>query len=583
LSTEWHMRKSTGVALLLAGVSAATYYTLPPETFGQLALAARPADARVAGAAEIAPANAQPASRVFSPTTPLLAQAPAANADVRLAQVVRPTDAPKPAGFVAPLSADSSRRLASSKPTDDDARRELTRDLQKELKRVGCFDGEINGTWSPASKKAMSAFMDRVNATLPVEDPDYILLTLVQGHAAQACGKSCPPGQGLSNDSRCLPRAILAQTARKSDERRLVDRIEKRPGDVKTADAKTSDETGKSETGKTETGKTGPGPSGLQTGLQTGALAKPPVGSAVGAWATATVASEATKLAPTHSAPQSAQAAAAQTQTPQTQAPQPQVPMAQIILPPAPQSPAAAALPGRMAMGAPVPSPDEMAKLDDLEARKRRAQAALIEEQKLQAKAQAEAERLKAERLSAEAERRERQVAAADARRSAQRQAEALEAERKTADAAGKANDTKPATKAEATSSTDNAKIASDSTVRDAAVATAAAAAATIAAQEAAERRANARRAAAEQQRVRDAREARAERERERAEREKERDRERRVAAAQDAPRRAAPRYVPSATIARVSPQPTPRPAPAPGPDKRWSRTFFSDISKGGR
>ena len=522
-STERNGRKSGAVLLLLlAGVGAAAYAFMPSDVLGQLGQAgglssagAQQLDSASRSAVEVAQragssqAGSSPAAiaasapRVFSPTTPLMGKSDVdTKAGVRMAAA--PSDAAgRPStGFVAPLSAEPSRRLASSKPADDDARRELTRDLQKELKRVGCFEGEVNGTWTPASKKAMSAFMDRVNATLPVEDPDYILLTLVQGHAAQACGKGCPPGQGLSGDGRCQPRAILAQTARKSDERKVADRIEKRPVEAKTAEAKSAE----------------------SSAVQTGSTNK-------STWTTATV----------------------------------------VEGPKASANPATA-LPGRMAMGAPVPSPDETAKLDDIEARKRRAQAALIEEQKLQAKAQVESERLKAERLAADADRRERlvktqaetdrlqaerrnadadrrdkQVAAADARRSAQRQAEALEA-------SAKVEPEKAAPEA----------LANDSKASDAAK-VAAVAAAAIATQEANERRIVARRA----------REAR-EREQERADRE----RERRVAAAAPPPapvvRRAAPpvqTYRP--TVARA-PAPTPRPAP----EQRWTKTIFNDISR---
>ena len=94
-------------------------------------------------------------------------------------------------------------------------RASMARDLQLELRRVGCYGGELNGVWTPATRKAMKAFTDRVNATLPIEEPDDILLTLVQAHQGEACGKPCPAGQGLSDDGRCLPGAILAQAAKK--------------------------------------------------------------------------------------------------------------------------------------------------------------------------------------------------------------------------------------------------------------------------------------------------------------------------------------------------------------------------------
>jgi hypothetical protein len=114
----------------------------------------------------------------------------------------------------APIGTRPTNRLTSSKPADADARRELTKDLQGELKRVGCYEGEIDGRWGPETKRAMGAFTDRVNATLPVEDPDYILLALVQGHAARTCGNACPPGQELGSGGRCLPRTIIARRVR---------------------------------------------------------------------------------------------------------------------------------------------------------------------------------------------------------------------------------------------------------------------------------------------------------------------------------------------------------------------------------
>jgi hypothetical protein len=534
------MRKSGGLSLLLlAGVSAAAALYAKPGEFAHLLSrigSLSSADAQQLGqgslpALDVAQRSAQFAqaqqTRVFSPSTPLIeASETQATVATRMAQAqLRPSDTPaRTNGFVTPLSSEGSRRLASSKPGDDDARRELTRDLQKELKRVGCFDGEVNGTWSPASKKAMSSFMDRVNATLPVEEPDYILLTLVQGHASQACGKTCPSGQGMSTDGRCQPRAILAQSARKSDDRKLVDRVEKpkaaetkivaeaKPADVKAAEP---------------------------SAIQTGSLTKPAV-SGVSSWSTATVAA---------------------------------------VEPPKPVP--SAPLAGRMAMGAPVPPPEETAKLDDIEARKRRAQAALADEQKAQARAQADAERLRADRLAAEetqrreqklkaealaeaerlkserqkavvlnaeADKRDRQVAALDARRTAQREAEALEA----------ASEAPPVAVVGATSPA-QADAAKSAALAAAAIAT---------------REANGRRAVA--RRVREREEQRAAEQRVAEQRAAERERRAASAPAPSVARRTEPRYVQTFTAPRAAPSPTPRPSP----EQRWTRTIFSDISR---
>jgi peptidoglycan hydrolase-like protein with peptidoglycan-binding domain len=96
-------------------------------------------------------------------------------------------------------------------------RTSITRELQRELQRVGCYNGEINGVWTEMTRKAMKDFTNRVNASLPVDQPDSILLSLVKGHPDKACGKSCPAGEGMSQDGkRCIPNALLAQAARKA-------------------------------------------------------------------------------------------------------------------------------------------------------------------------------------------------------------------------------------------------------------------------------------------------------------------------------------------------------------------------------
>jgi hypothetical protein len=93
----------------------------------------------------------------------------------------------------------------------------LARDLQRELRRVGCYEGEINGAWTTSTRRAMKVFTDRVNASLPLEEPDHVLLALVRSHPDNACDKPCPTGQGLSEAGRCVPNAFLARAATAKD------------------------------------------------------------------------------------------------------------------------------------------------------------------------------------------------------------------------------------------------------------------------------------------------------------------------------------------------------------------------------
>jgi hypothetical protein len=91
----------------------------------------------------------------------------------------------------------------------------ITFALQRELARVGCYGGEINGAWTAATRQAMKAFMERVNATLPINQPDPVHLALVRTHEARVCGAPCPPGQTVTGDGTCMHSAMLPSGARK--------------------------------------------------------------------------------------------------------------------------------------------------------------------------------------------------------------------------------------------------------------------------------------------------------------------------------------------------------------------------------
>lgn len=105
-------------------------------------------------------------------------------------------------------------RLGSPQPASDEAYYALVRDLQRELRRLGCYWGEVDGSWGPGTRRAMSALMARVNATLPVNEPDYILLALARTQPDQACRRPCPPEQvPVSDTGQCQPRVYVRQAA----------------------------------------------------------------------------------------------------------------------------------------------------------------------------------------------------------------------------------------------------------------------------------------------------------------------------------------------------------------------------------
>lgn len=223
------MQRLSGLLLLLAGAGLGAYAFLPAPQDGEQRLAEV---TRISAAPDrdlrSAPIAGQPVA--LTPATTIISKANAADAGTNpVAAAVPAAIAPAVTGAlsvaqqiggwstVVTPETSASGKITSSKPGDGETRAQLARDLQRELKRVGCYGGEITGNWSSSTQRAMTQFMDRVNATLPVDEPDYILLTLVQGHAAAACGADCPSGQVQSDGGKCVPRAVVAQATRKSE------------------------------------------------------------------------------------------------------------------------------------------------------------------------------------------------------------------------------------------------------------------------------------------------------------------------------------------------------------------------------
>ena len=119
--------------------------------------------------------------------------------------------------------------MATARPIDPTDRAALARALQRELKRVGCYNGEITGVWTTSSRMAMKTFNERVNAALPVDNPDPVLLSLVQGRRERACSAGCPAGQTPAEGGACAPAVAAAKAGRapetKSDAERPAEAL----------------------------------------------------------------------------------------------------------------------------------------------------------------------------------------------------------------------------------------------------------------------------------------------------------------------------------------------------------------------
>jgi hypothetical protein len=209
---EVSMSKASGILLIVVGIGVAIY-AMPSgvDEIGQATqetVAAKqvPGEIKTVRTEEIVPPIPKLAVRPVKGEVKADAKT-ASNASSKTTVVSIAQHVSDPADH-----ARAAQKTATVLPGD---RVGLTRELQRELKRVGCYDGEINGMWTPVARRGMKAFTDRLNATLPVDQPAYILLTMVQGRQERACGAPCPTGQAFSDDGRCLPQAVIARAAKK--------------------------------------------------------------------------------------------------------------------------------------------------------------------------------------------------------------------------------------------------------------------------------------------------------------------------------------------------------------------------------
>jgi len=78
--------------------------------------------------------------------------------------------------------------LATDRASSAGDRTFLIRDIQRELKRAGCYEGETHGVWTKSTRDAMERLTELVNAKLPTQEPDIVLLSLARGYGQD---KSC--------------------------------------------------------------------------------------------------------------------------------------------------------------------------------------------------------------------------------------------------------------------------------------------------------------------------------------------------------------------------------------------------------
>ena len=80
---------------------------------------------------------------------------------------------------------------------------DLARDLQKELRRVGCYSGVIDGDWGKNSKTALLEFQNHAGTKLASLEPSRPALMAVTERERRVCPLVCGKGYKIKDD-RCV-------------------------------------------------------------------------------------------------------------------------------------------------------------------------------------------------------------------------------------------------------------------------------------------------------------------------------------------------------------------------------------------
>ena len=101
----------------------------------------------------------------------------------------------KPAAPAVAALSPSDAKPATQPPPD------LPRQLQTELKRVGCKSGEVDENWSASARKALSSFNERAGTKFDVKLASVDALDAVRAKQGRVCPLECERGFRASGDA----------------------------------------------------------------------------------------------------------------------------------------------------------------------------------------------------------------------------------------------------------------------------------------------------------------------------------------------------------------------------------------------
>lgn len=101
---------------------------------------------------------------------------------------------------VPPTTAGPSTGSGAASPAD---KSELAKSLQRELKRVGCLDGNADGVWGQDSRTAMKQFVKLAKLAVDGDEPNVAVLDAATAARSRVCPLVCDDNEHIVN-GRCV-------------------------------------------------------------------------------------------------------------------------------------------------------------------------------------------------------------------------------------------------------------------------------------------------------------------------------------------------------------------------------------------
>lgn len=83
---------------------------------------------------------------------------------------------------------------------------DVTRSLQSELKRVGCFGGTVDGVWDVRTKTALAEFARRAKVDVDTDAATPVAVGILQARRDRVCPLECGAGL-IERNGQCVAKA----------------------------------------------------------------------------------------------------------------------------------------------------------------------------------------------------------------------------------------------------------------------------------------------------------------------------------------------------------------------------------------